>query len=56
MGEFSNMFKQSSQEIYKKVVETVKCKLLGITVKENHNVRSVEAKWMVKYKRQIGIK
>ena len=44
----------SSQEIYNKVVENVKYRLAGITVKDSSNVRKVEDKWMVKCKRIGG--
>ncbi|PWA73485.1 reverse transcriptase domain, Reverse transcriptase zinc-binding domain protein [Artemisia annua] len=44
----------SSQEIYNKVVENVKYRLAGITVKDSSNVRKVEDKWMIKCKRIVG--
>ncbi|PWA42372.1 reverse transcriptase zinc-binding domain-containing protein [Artemisia annua] len=41
----------SSKEVYNRIVENVKYKLNGITVKDSLNVRNVEAKWKIKCKR-----
>ena len=43
--------KQTCEEVFCKIVETVKYKLLGITVKESRAVEKVEEKWKIKCKR-----
>lgn len=50
-GRIFKEVQNSSQEVYNKVVDTVKCKLIGIVVKDSNNVRYVEEKWQVKCRR-----
>ncbi|GJR14347.1 reverse transcriptase zinc-binding domain-containing protein [Tanacetum coccineum] len=45
--------KRSGEEVLKCVVEVIKHKLLGITVKDSKVVKDAEAKWMVSYRRLV---
>ncbi|GJR32769.1 hypothetical protein Tco_1109001 [Tanacetum coccineum] len=45
--------KRSGEEVFKCIVEVIKHKLLGITVKDSKAVKDVEAKWMVSCRRLV---
>nr|GEX85031.1 RNA-directed DNA polymerase, eukaryota, reverse transcriptase zinc-binding domain protein [Tanacetum cinerariifolium] len=43
--------KRSSDEVFESIVEVVKSKLIGLTVKDSCTVRKMESKWMISCKR-----